>query len=111
MTGNRILGSYPDGSYRDQTGSIGSASAQLLCLGDIVSCKSGNLAIADTQNHPVLVLSAELETLQVIPCTHPEHGHPIEPNAITVSQDGSIAIAPWSANLLLEYSADGSLLR
>ena len=111
MIRNRILGSSPDGSYRNQTGGIGSAPTQLLCPGDIASCKSGNLAIADTQNHRVLVLSAELETLQVIPCIHPDHGHPIEPNAITVSQTGSIAIASWSANLLLEYAVDGALLR
>jgi DNA-binding beta-propeller fold protein YncE len=111
MIRNRILGSHPDGSYRNQTGGIGSAPTQLLCPGDIASCKSGNLVIADTQNHRILILSAELETLLVIPCTHPVHGHPIEPNAIVATQDGTVAITSWASNLLLEYTADGALLR
>ena len=111
MIRNRILGSHPDGSYRNQTGGIGSAPTQLLCPGDIASCKSGNLVIADTQNHRILVLSAELETLLVIPCTHPVLGHPIEPNAIVATQDGTIAIASWASNLVLEYTADGALLQ
>ncbi|MFN7829949.1 MAG: NHL repeat-containing protein, partial [Armatimonadota bacterium] len=111
MIRNRILGSHPDGSYRNQTGGIGSAPTQLLCPGDIASCKSGNLVIADTQNHRILILSEELETLLVIPCTHPVHGHPIEPNAIVATQDGTIAFTSWATNLLLEYTADGALLR
>ncbi|MFM7187289.1 MAG: NHL repeat-containing protein, partial [Armatimonadota bacterium] len=111
MIRNRILGSHPDGSYRNQTGGIGSAPTQLLCPGDITSCTSGNLVIADTQNHRILVLSSELETLNVIPCTHPVMGHAIEPNAIVATPDGTIVIASWSSNLLLEYAADGVLLR
>lgn len=111
MIRNRILGSHPDGSYRNQTGGIGSAPTQLLCPGDVASCISGNLVIADTQNHRILILSSELETLEVIPCTHPVHGHPIEPNAIVATYDGTIAIASWSCNLLLEYAPDGALLR
>jgi hypothetical protein len=108
---NRILASHPDGSYRNQTGGIGSAPNQLLCPGDIAACPSGNLAIADSHNHRILILSAELETVLVIPCTHPEHGHPIEPNAIEVTQDETLAIASWSNNLLLEYAQDGTLIR
>lgn len=111
MIRNRILGSHPDGSYRNQTGGIGSAPTQLLCPGDIASCTSGNLVIADTQNHRILVLSSELETLHVISCTHPVMGHAIEPNAIVATPDGTIVIASWSSNLLLEYAADGVLLR
>jgi hypothetical protein len=47
----------------------------------------------------------------VIACTHPEHGYPIEPNAIEITQDETLVIAFWSNNLLLEYAQDGSLVR
>jgi DNA-binding beta-propeller fold protein YncE len=108
---NRILGSHPDGSYRNQTGGIGSAPTQLLCPGGIAACPSGNLVIADTHNHRILILSGELETLLVIPCTDPVHGQPIEPNAIAVTPSGTLAIAVWSRNMLVEYSSDGALIR
>ena len=111
MIRNRVLGSHPDGSYRNQTGGIGSLPTQLLCPGDIAACKSGNLVIADTQNHRILILSDELETLLVIPCLHPMSGKSIEPNAIAVTLAGTIVIASWAVNLLLEYAPDGTLLR
>jgi len=111
MIRNRILGSRPDGSYRNQTGGIGSLPTQLLCPGDIAACKSGNLVIADTQNHRILVLSEELETLLVIHCLHPVNGHPIEPNTIAVTQDGTIVVASWVGYFLLEYAQDGHLIR
>ena len=116
-TADRVLG-QPDLTHGDNNnGNLGPAS--LWEPGDVVSDRAGNLYVADTSNHRVLVYHAPLSTHQAASVvlgqpdfTHNDanNGNPsasslFNPIAVALDAAGNLFVADAGNNRVLEFDA------